>query len=74
MRALNRDQEAEKYFDKTISCDPTYSYAYYQLATLVLKRGDAQRAAILMAKYKTLMDREKRPGTYSGSDSAHLAR
>jgi tetratricopeptide (TPR) repeat protein len=34
MRLLHRHLEAEKYFQRTVQADPSYTYAYYQLATL----------------------------------------
>ena len=74
MRFLKRIEEAETYFQKTIEADPTYAYAYYQLATLLRERGDRQRAAALMAQYKTLIDREPHTGTYNPSAAAHAAR
>ena len=74
MRSLKRYPEAQKYFEKTISIDPSYSYAYYQLATLVRERGDSERASLLMDKYKALIDQEKGAGTYNPSGSAHMAR
>jgi tetratricopeptide (TPR) repeat protein len=74
MRSLKRYQEAQKYFEKTISIDPSYSYAYFQLATLVRERGDGERASLLMDKYKALIDQEKGDGTYNPSGSAHMAR
>jgi tetratricopeptide (TPR) repeat protein len=74
MRLLKRYDEAQKYFEKTIALDPSYSYAYYQLANLVRERGDNQRASLLMSKYKELIDRETGSGTYNPSSSAHTAR
>ncbi len=74
MRALKRYREAEKYFEKTISIDPSYSYAYFQLATLLRERGEGERASLLMDKYKTLLDQDKGSGTYNPSASAHMAR
>jgi tetratricopeptide (TPR) repeat protein len=74
MRSLKRYQEAQKYFEKTITIDPSYSYAYFQLATLLREHGDGERASLLMDKYKTLLDQEKGTGTYSPSGSAHMAR
>jgi tetratricopeptide (TPR) repeat protein len=74
MRLLNRRIEAEKYFQRTIEADPTYTYAYYQLATLARERGDEERAAAMMQKYKLLIDNEAGNGTYNPSASAHMAR
>ena len=74
MRLLKRFEEAQTYFEKTITLDPGYSYAYYQLANLVRERGDNQRASVLMSKYKELIDRETGSGTYNPSTSAHSAR
>ncbi len=74
MRLLKRYKEAQKYFEKTIEVDPSYSYAYYQLATLVREAGDGERASTLMNRYKVLIDQETGRGTYNPSGSAHMAR
>ena len=74
MRSLKRYDEAEKFFEKTIAVDTSYAYAYYQLGTLVRERGDGPRAALLMEKYKSLIDSEKNTGTYNPSSTAHMAR
>jgi tetratricopeptide (TPR) repeat protein len=74
MRLLKRYDEAKKYFEETIIVDPSYSYAYYQLANLIRDRGEPERASILMAKYKMLIDHEASGGTYNPSASAHAAR
>jgi Tfp pilus assembly protein PilF len=54
MRALHRNAEAEKYFEKTIEYDPSFKYAYYQLGTLLQKRGDTARASFLLERFKVL--------------------
>ncbi len=62
MRALHRNQEAEKYFEKTVESDPSFKYAYYQLGTLAQKRGDSARAAVLLNRFKVLNgESEKSP-------------
>jgi tetratricopeptide (TPR) repeat protein len=63
LRALRRDAEAEKYFEKTIQLEPSFSSAYYQLATLMRDRGDRDRARVLMAQFKALVDKEKKTET-----------
>jgi tetratricopeptide (TPR) repeat protein len=68
LRALRRDAEAEKYFEKTIQLDPSFSSAYYQLATLMRDRGDRDRATVLMAQFKALVDKENKTGA-SGTTS-----
>jgi len=54
LRALHRNDEAEKYFEKTIEADPSFKYAYYQLGTLAQKRGDSSRAAFFLGRFKAL--------------------
>jgi tetratricopeptide (TPR) repeat protein len=73
-RSLKRYDEAAQYFQKAIDVDPSYTYAYYQLATLVQQKGDEKRAAMLMDKYKTLSDSNTGTGTYNPSAVAHMAR
>lgn len=73
-RALKHDDEARTYFERTIAADPSYTYAYYQLGTLLREKGDEQRAALLLDKYKSLIDQEQGGGTYNPSSTAHLAR
>jgi Tfp pilus assembly protein PilF len=63
LRALRRNDEAEKYFEKAIQLDPSYSSAYYQLATLIRNRGDRDRATVLFAQFKALAEKEKKTGT-----------
>jgi tetratricopeptide (TPR) repeat protein len=59
MRALNRNAEAETYFQNTVDADPSFQYAYYQLGTLAQKRGDTTRASLLMDRFKVLSDKSK---------------
>jgi len=59
LRALHRDAEAEKYFEKTIEVDPSFPYPYYELATLLQKRGENARAAVLMDRFKVLNEKTK---------------
>jgi tetratricopeptide (TPR) repeat protein len=59
MRALNKNREAEIYFQKTIEADPLFRYAYYQLGTLVGRRGDYSRAAALLEQFKVLNENSK---------------
>ncbi len=59
LRALGRAAEAEKYFENAIRLDPSFSSAYYQLATLMRDRGDRQRFASLMAQFKALVEKSK---------------
>lgn len=73
-RFQKRYEEAAKYFQKTVDADPTYAYAYYQLATLAQQKGDRQRASVLMDKYKALIDKDTGTGTYNPSATAHMAR
>jgi len=54
LRALRRDDEAEKYFEETIEVDPSFPYAYYELGKLLQKRGDNARAAVLLDRFKVL--------------------
>jgi tetratricopeptide (TPR) repeat protein len=54
MRALHRNAEAEKYFEKTIEYDPSFKYAYYQLGTLAQRRGDHARASFLLDHFRVL--------------------
>jgi tetratricopeptide (TPR) repeat protein len=58
MRALHRNAEAEKYFEKTIAADPSFKYAFYQLATLLQKRGDTARAAVYLNRFNVLSRNE----------------
>jgi len=60
MRALHRNAEAEKYFEKTIDADPAFANAYYQLGTLVQKRGDSARATVLLDRFKVLTEKTKK--------------
>jgi tetratricopeptide (TPR) repeat protein len=66
--ALKRNAGAEKYFEKTIQLEPSFSSAYYQLATLIRNRGDRERATVLMAQFKALVDKEEKTGA-SGTPS-----
>lgn len=59
LRALHRDGEAEKYFEKTIELDPSFPHPYYELATLLQKRGENARAAVLMDRFKVLDTKNK---------------
>jgi len=61
MRALHRNAEAEKYFEKTIDADPSFANAYYQLGSLVQKRGDSARAAVLLDRFKVLTEATEKP-------------
>jgi Tfp pilus assembly protein PilF len=60
LRALHRDVDAEKYFEKTIEIDSSFPYPYYELATLLQKRGENARAAALMDRFKVLNEETKR--------------
>jgi tetratricopeptide (TPR) repeat protein len=59
LRALHRNAEAEKYFEKTIEVDPSYPFPYYELATLLQKRGENARAAVLLERFKVLNEKNK---------------
>jgi tetratricopeptide (TPR) repeat protein len=61
MRALHRNAEAEKYFEKTIDVDASFANAYYQLGTLLQKRGENARAAVLLNRFKILMETTEQP-------------
>jgi tetratricopeptide (TPR) repeat protein len=65
LSGLRRNPEAEKYFEKTIQLEPSFSSAYYQLATLIRNRGDRDRATALMAQFKALVDKKEKTGTSS---------
>jgi tetratricopeptide (TPR) repeat protein len=59
LRALQRDADAEKYFEKTIEVDPSFPYPYYELAKLLQKRGENARAAVLLERFKDLTEKTK---------------
>jgi tetratricopeptide (TPR) repeat protein len=61
MRALHRDAEAEKYFQTTIDADPSFPSAYFQLGRLLQKRGEKARAAVLLNRFKILMETTEQP-------------
>ena len=58
MRALNRDDEAERYFAKALELDPNYASACLALAPLVRRHGDLRRAAELLARFQILRQKE----------------
>jgi tetratricopeptide (TPR) repeat protein len=60
LRALHRNDEAEKYFEKTIESDPSFKYAYYQLGTLLQKRGETARAAVYLNRFNALNGENKK--------------
>lgn len=60
LRALERKIEAEKYLEKAIELDPSFSSAYYQLAILVRDRGDRDRFKSLISEFTALVEKEKK--------------
>lgn len=61
MSALHRNAAAEKYFEKTVELDPSYSYAYYQLGQLMEERGARARGAVLLNRFKELSEAARDP-------------
>ena len=55
------EPEAEKYFEKTIEVDASFANAYYQLGTLLQKRGENARAAMLLDRFKVLTEKTEQP-------------
>jgi tetratricopeptide (TPR) repeat protein len=76
LRALGRQQEAAKYFEKAIELDPSFPSAYYHLATLMRDRGDQERFRVLISRFRALTRESERlkTGTTTRTSTSETSR